>query len=243
VVEEQGRLGVRAGVEQRTGCDHAGRRPEEHLGERDDVDPQVQQGPATECQVEQPVHRVVLPGHAEVGLHRAHLADRAVGDQFLQGDDRRLEAGPHRLHDEDPGLAGEVDDLLRAGGGRGERLLHQQRLARPQRRERECVVLGVRSGEVQDVDVRVGQDLGVGPVGPVLSVPPREGLRSLQRPGRDGHGARTVDDGEVLDHLLRDAARPDDSPADLPIHDPDASGEPNRSRLPSGSMCHPSRSP
>jgi hypothetical protein len=56
----------------------------------------------------------------------------------------------------------------------------------------------------------------------------RERLRPVQRPGRDGHRPRPVDDGEVLDHLLRDAARPDDSPADLSIHDPDGSGEPNR---------------
>jgi hypothetical protein len=67
---------------------------EQHLGEGDDVDAEVEQRPAAEREVEQPVGGVVLPLHAEVGLHRADLADRAVGDQLAQP----TTAGWKRVH-------------------------------------------------------------------------------------------------------------------------------------------------
>ena len=42
-----------------------------------------------------------------------------------------------------------------------------------------------------------------------------EVLRPSQGAGRDGHRPGAVDVREVLDHLLRDPARPDDAPADV----------------------------
>ena len=189
VVEQQGGLRVGAGGEQRSGGHHALRRPEQHLGEGDDVDAEVEQRTAAEGEVEEPVRRVVLPGDAEVGLHGAHLTDGAVGDQLPHGDDGRLEAGPHRLHHEDAGAARQVDHLGGAGRGRGERLLHQQGLARAQGGDRDRVVLGVGRRDVEDVDVRVGQDLGVGAVRRARS---RAGRRTPPRGLRDREATATA---------------------------------------------------
>src|SRR3712207_7922180 len=50
--------------------------------------------------------------------------------------------------------------LARARGGGGEGLLDQECLARVDRGEGDRVVLRVRRGHVQDVDVRVGQEVG-----------------------------------------------------------------------------------
>ncbi len=238
-VEQHRGLRVDAGREQRPGRRHRGRRTEQHLRERHHVDAEVEQGAATLGEVEQPVRGVVRGGHAQVGLDRAHLTDRAVVHQLAQRDDRRLEAGPHRLHREDAGLPREVDDLGGPGGGRGERLLDQQGLAGAQRRDGDGVVLRVRRRQVDHVDVRVGQDLRVRPVRALDPVPGGERLRALHRPGGDGDRAGPVDDGEVLRHLVRDAARPDDAPANLRGHPGDASGDPNRCTSLTGRDCHP----
>ena len=93
----------------------------------------------------------------------------------------------------------------------------------------------MRGGDVEDVDVRVGQDLGVGAVRPLDAVPVGEGVRAVQRPRGDRDGAGAVDDREVLDHLLRDAARPHDSPADLLGHPQTLAGSRN------GAGCRPGR--
>jgi hypothetical protein len=73
-------------------------------------------------------------------------------------------------------------------------------------------------------------------------VPPGEVLGAPLGAGADRHRPGAVDDREVLDHPLGDPARPHDSPADGTLaHDSDAIGPPKRSRLPSSSMCAPSR--
>jgi hypothetical protein len=193
------------------------------LGERDHVDPEVEHRAAAEGGGEEPIGGVERPPDPEVGLHRADLPDRAVGDQVPQSDDGGLEARPHRLHDEPAGGPGEIDDLGGSLRGRGERLLDQECLARPQPGHRHGVVLGMRGRDVEDVDVGVGDELGVGAVGALQSVPPGEVGRAVGRPGADGEGLRAVDHREVLHDVLGDAAGPDDAPAEI-SHVADRSG-------------------
>jgi hypothetical protein len=196
---------------------------EEHLGEGDDVDAEIEERAAAQFEREEPISRVELPRDPQVGLHRAHLPDGTVGDQLPHRDDGRLEPGPHRLHDEDAGRAGERDHLRRAGRRGGERLLHQQRLAGPERSQREGVVLGMRCRDVEDVDLGVGEDLGVGPVRPLDAVAGREGSRAVGGSGGHGRHPGALDQGEVADHRLGDAPRSHDAPANVLDHRPNAS--------------------
>ena len=110
---------------------------------------------------------------------------------------------------------GQVDHLAGAGGGGGERLLDQQRLARaaaPRARRRGAAGAGSRRrGRRRPV---VGQDLGVGAVGPLDAVRSAKAWARSSEREATATSSRAVDAREVLDHLLGDAARPDDAPAD-----------------------------
>ena len=90
----------------------------------------IQQSPGPSKEVEEPAGRVVVPLGAEVGLHQQEVADLAGRDEVAGVRDGGLEAGPHRLHAEDPGRARRVDHLLRPGERGGEGLLDQQRPTR-----------------------------------------------------------------------------------------------------------------
>ena len=63
-------------------------------------------------------------------------------------------------------------------------------------------------------------DIHLQKIDAVDPMPRGERLRAVERPGRHRHRAGAVDDREVLDEVLRDAARPDDAPADLCSHGP-----------------------
>ena len=81
------------------------------------------------------------------------------------------------------------------------RLLDQHRLAGLDRGQGDGVVLGVRGGDVEGVDVVVGDDLGVGRRTPARAVLVGEGLRAVVRPAGHRDGDRALDVREVLDHL------------------------------------------
>ena len=93
------------------------------------------------------------------------LADRAVLDERRGA---ATTAGWKRVHMASMAKtgppAGGGHDLLGAGDGGGEGLLDQHGLAGLDRRERQGVVLRVRGGDVEDVDVVGGDQLGVGAV-------------------------------------------------------------------------------
>ena len=185
------------------------------LRERHQVDPEIQHGPAALGGIEEPIVRVVRAIHAEIGLQLAYLADRSVLDQLAGEDDRRLEAGPHRLHREDLVAPGGLDDVGRAGHRGGEGLLHQHRLAGVQRGDGDRVVLRVRRRDVERVDLVVAHDLRVRPVRAVDPVLVRERLGPVERAAGHGHGPGAWRVREVLHHAGGDPSRPDDAPADL----------------------------
>ena len=72
-------------------------------------------------------------------------------------DPRRVLAVHERLHQQDARLPAGVDHPLRLGRGHRERLLAQDVLAGPGRRDRPLGVEVVRQRDVDGVDVRVGQ--------------------------------------------------------------------------------------
>ncbi len=194
----------------RAGRDDAVGGAEEVLGEGDGVDPEVEDRAAPERGVEEAGGGVVGAVGTEVGLDGDDLADLAGLDEAPGLHDGGLQARPHRLHAEDAPVAGGGHDLAGAGQGGGERLLDQHRDAGLDGGQGQRVVLRVRGGDVEDVDVGAHQ-VGVG-VRALDAV--RRGERSgpLAAARPDGHhlGVRHV--LEVGDEGLRHAAGPCDAP-------------------------------
>ena len=198
---------------------------EHHRGERERVDPEVAQRAARERRVGEPARAVRPQPLAMVGQDRHHLAEQPSSDRLSDDVVVRQEAAPHRLHAEDPGRTDRGDELaglLRVGG---EGLLDEDVLAGPDRQQRVLEVLAVRGGDVDDVDVRVGDKILVGAVGthrPVLAgvrtaVRLDEGLGTAQVSRTDGDdlllGAPVLADLEGVDHLARDPPGTEDAPA------------------------------
>ena len=79
VPQQQRDVGLDPGRPERAVRDHPRRGAEDHVGEGHHVDAQVEQGATAELGGEQAVGRVVRGQHAEIGLDRPNLADRALG--------------------------------------------------------------------------------------------------------------------------------------------------------------------
>ena len=128
------------------------------------------------------------------------VSSRGLGDVYKRQDVRE-EAGPHRLHAEDAGLARRGDDLSRLVGGGREGLLDEDVLAGADRQQRVLEVLAVRAGHVDRVDIGVGDEVGIAAVGPGIGhVLVDETLGSLQvaRPDRhDGLGGAPQGDRQL----------------------------------------------
>ena len=140
------------------------RGPEHQGAELDRVDAEVQHAPSAEGEVEEAVRRIERRPEAEVGLDQDRVADAALLEHPGEGLVRREEAGPDRLHQEQPTGAGGVDHLSTLCGVERERLLAQDVLARLEEEKGVVHVAGLGSRDVDDVDVRVGGEVLVAPV-------------------------------------------------------------------------------
>jgi hypothetical protein len=152
---------------------------------------------------------------AEVGVDGAHPADRAVLDELGDLADGRVEAHPHRLHEEDvPGARG-LHQLGRRRQVQRDRLLHQDGLALLDALQRRVQMLRVWRGNVDDVHLGVGGELGVRAVRPGEAEPlgERAGVRGGPRADRGELGAGY--ERQVLGELCGDPAGADDAPAHL----------------------------
>ena len=98
------------------------------------------------------------------------------------------------------------------GQGGGEGLLDQHGLAGLDRGQGDGMVLRMRGGDVDDVDLVVVDQLPVGTVGAGDAVPGGEGFGPVarSRADRDQFGVRYVP--EVAGNLVRDPAWPGDTP-------------------------------
>ena len=135
----------------------------EEPGERDRVDADVEHRAAGE--VGAAVASIgVEDRDAEVGLHDLQLADLAVEHPLADLDHRRDEPGPHRFHQEAVVAARGIDHLTRLGGVEREGLLAQHVFAGIERGDRHGMVVAVRRGDVDDVDVGIGEQRLVGAV-------------------------------------------------------------------------------
>ena len=124
--------------------------------------------------------------HAEVGADLAHGPEVARRQELLQPADDRVAAHPHRLHQEEPPAAGLGDQVGGLVSGESERLLAQHRLARFECEQHVLAVHGVWRGDVDHVDVRVGDEGRVVGMRPGNAVRRGELLRRGQPPRPDG---------------------------------------------------------
>ena len=168
--------------------------------------------------VEQPLRGIEAGAEAELGVEHAHLADGPGGQPFPHLDHPRDEARPHRLHQEQLSRARRGDHLLGLAGVEGERLFAQHRLARLQGEQGVLAVERVRTGDVDDVDVGVGDELGVRAVAPRDPEAVSEGVGRVEGAGADRGDLGVRNHGHPLGELLRHPAGGEESPADFLGH-------------------------
>ena len=131
-----------------------------------------------------------------------------------------MEAVHERLHEQDAGVAGRRDHPLGIGRGQGQWLLAQDVLARLDRGERPLQVEVVREGDVDRVDVRVGEEALVRIVRARDCQLARDPLRDLAVARGDRHHLaplprRAADARDPL--LARDVRGGQHAPAQLPV--------------------------
>ncbi len=205
--------------QQRVGL-HPVRFPQQQLGERHRVDPEVQQRPAAQRGVAQAVLGPEGAREAEVGLHRADLTDRAVPHQLGDPADQRVAVRPHGLHQEQPALPGQSGQLPRLTRVERERLLAQDVLAGLQGEPGRLPVRRVRGCDVHDVDGVVRDELRPAAVRPLDPEPVGEGPRGGLGTGGDGHdlGPGVRHRQQVLGEPRGYAARRQNTPTHSPAH-------------------------
>lgn len=191
---------------------HLGGRAEQQAGEGDRVDAEVEQGAAGQGRL------LETPGRAgdrepEARLDGPQLADLAGLHPAGDLDDGRQEPRPHGLHQEAPVASGRRHHLPRLTCVHRERLLAHHVTACPEGGHGHGPVLAVGRGDVDDVDVVVGEQRLVAAVGAGDAVALGEGGGPLVRPGPDGHHLGVVEGGEGLGHRPGDRAGPGDPPA------------------------------
>ena len=156
VVKDRGDLPVCSGlVESRQRGDGVGL-AEDVPGERDRVDPEIEQRAAAELQRVETVGRIV--GQLLGGGQRSPSgsAKRARGDDLVQPQHVRQEPRPHGFKRDKALCRGHVHDLGGLGRVEGEGLLHEDVLAGLECQLGRAHVLGVRGRDIDDVDLRVG---------------------------------------------------------------------------------------
>ena len=135
------------------------------------------------------------------------------GDEFADADHVREVARPHRLHREQPAFGRRHRGRAAASArGERERLLDEDVLAVLEREDRVLGVQRMRGRDVDDVDVRVGDEVFVRAVRARDAELGREGSPRLGAARADGgdveaRGAKIAGEG------VGDAARGEDAPA------------------------------
>ncbi len=102
----------------------------------------------------------VLP-EAQIRNDPMHSAQFAILNHFPNLDAQREKPSPHRFHQKQLLLPGRLDQFLRLRRIDRERLLAQYMFARLKTQHGILVVVGVRGGDVDDVDVWVFDELFV----------------------------------------------------------------------------------
>jgi hypothetical protein len=194
---------------------HALGRAEDHRGQRDRVDPDIQQRAATQRGIEQAALRVEAGAKAKINLDHAHFADCLGRQQLAQPNHVRQKARPHRLHQKHAARPCGRDHRLGLASIDRERLLAQHRLAGFQAHERVIVMQRVRSRHIDRVDIGVTRQRRVAamPARRAKSLAKRLGRLSRARPNRRQIGI--VELGQPARKLAGNIAGAENTPACL----------------------------
>ena len=188
---------------------------EEQVGEGERVDALVERRAAAVHGVPEPVAGIA---HREPERRREvpRLADRPVGEQFRDAADGRIEAHPHRLHEEDAAVPGERDELLRLGRVHRERLLEQHGRAVLDRATGELGVAVVGRRDVHEVEV-VATEQAVDGLGVRDAALLGEGAGAGRVATGDRDEVERVDAAEVGDDHVGHPAGSDDADAEAGV--------------------------
>ena len=125
-------------------------------------------------------------GVAEGGREQTRRADTAAADELAHDGDSRLIARPDGFCEEDFPLTGEIDDGFRLFVVGHEGFLHETGLVGHEGIARHVVVMGVWGSHIHEIDLWVGDKLGVRAVG-FANVPfGCKGVGFFLRTGSDG---------------------------------------------------------
>ena len=199
------------GAGDRPRCRWAGDPP----GKRQRVDAEVEQRTAALLQRAEAMVGIVGDGDREVDVHSLDRSDFARMDPTHRVDRGRAEPHPHRFHREPVVRPSGVEDAIGVGRRQGERLLDQHVLAGLEHGDRVVHVTGLEGGDVDDIDVGIGGEIGV------VSLPPGESVDSRPRAVRRTPfeaGDQLGGGGGTAARLLRQAVQHDR--LEFPIDDP-----------------------
>ncbi len=166
-----GRVGDRDGlltvyplVGQGAGRRDRAERAQHERGEREGVDPEVEQGSTGRIRARQPFGSVGVQVLTVVGEDGGDNADETVLQRLLDHVVVGEEPAPHRFEQEEVSRLRQVDEVAGFARVTGEGLLDQNRLTRLEGEAGLSVMFGVRRRHVDDVDLRVGHQFFVGSV-------------------------------------------------------------------------------
>ncbi len=161
------------------------RLPQDKMREGERIDAHVQEGPAAQRRVQGPIGGRAFHDETQIRVHLARRPETTRLEVGQHRPDHRIAGHPHGFHQEQSVLSGESDHLLGFGGVERQCLLAQDRLAGLEGEPGVLQVHRVRAGDVDDVDGRIGHEVGVRRVCPRLrlGVLVGKGLCAFQRPG------------------------------------------------------------
>ena len=192
----------------------ARRRPGDEAAHRGGIAADVENAATAEFLVVGP--RLGIEGRviAKRRAHQQHLADGTRPNQLDHCGDLRVAAVHERLHQEDVVRPRRLDHLRRVAGVHPDRLLYQHVLARLRRR-RHHIAMGRMDGRhVDDVDVVVGEQVGVALVPRLAAEQVGQRIGPARAAAGDGRQAPRFRELQAIAKDLGDAACADDSPVD-----------------------------
>ena len=121
------------------------------MREPDRVDPEIEQRPSAQGRVEGATGGIEVEDRTVVGGNQADVSQHAVGEQGRDHRGLGQEARPHGLHGENARGPRGIRNLPGLYRCEGNRFLDEHVLAGGNREERECPMLAVGSGDVDDI--------------------------------------------------------------------------------------------
>ena len=183
--------------------------------QRNRIAADIQNGPTAQRHVIKPRAGTVGRIKAEMAFDVIGHADLARGDDLQHTGDLGMAAVHESFHEEAPFLLGNFCDRHNFGRVHPRRLFAQHMFARPERRNRQFRMPGMRGRDIDRIDLLVGQKGGM--IGIALGqrhgVLVAEGLAPRRIPAGNRGQLATFRLRQTIGEIVGNCTRPDDSPA------------------------------